>query len=192
MKIHTYSENELLEYGLKIEAALFLKQKPLSYSQLQDRFPELNKSHLQKIIKALIKRYQNIDSVLEIYQLNENSVGFRLNYSILSDPAVIKFTRGQDMTEAEVKTLAYVAYNQPVEELEILEMVGRGSKKALRNLRKNGFITFVRSKQTVLNEDGEEKAIKIKEFGTTPLFAEYFGIPNDINYIRENLENFIY
>ncbi|MHA1612618.1 MAG: SMC-Scp complex subunit ScpB [Promethearchaeota archaeon] len=176
------------QYKRCIEAALFIAGSPISVEMLSQRLRDIPYDQIEPLILELIRDYQNEDTALEIYQFAPHTFGFQVRNHVISDPSIAKFTKGSDFTPTEVKTLAFLASNQPIEGRDVTEFLGSGCKKAMRNLLSRGFIQMKKKSYIILNESEKEKKINIREYTTTQLFADYFDVPNQIDLIKEKLE----
>jgi segregation and condensation protein B len=87
-----------------------------------------------------------------------------------------KFSIKPLLTKGPLRTLSYVAYNQPVEQKQVSEARGSQAYKHLRTLEKMGLIS--RKKQgrmTIIN--------------TTADFADYLGLSTDRTSMRRQLRS---
>ncbi len=184
----TRNSVQQFQYKRCIEAALFLTGSPISVEMLSQRLRDIPYDQIEPLILELIQDYQKEDTALEILQFSPHIYGFQVKNHVMSDPSVNKFLKGSDFTPTEVRTLAFLASNQPIEGRDVTEFIGSGAKKAMRNLLSRGFIHMKKKSYTILNESEKEKKINIKEYTTTQLFADYFDVPNQIDLIKEKLE----
>ena len=79
---------------------------------------------------------------------------------------VRQFTNRPLLTVGPLKTLGYIAYNQPIEQSQVLEYRGVHVYTQLRLLEDMALIIRERT----------ERGVVIK---TTPFFADYFGLSQD-------------
>lgn len=177
------------QYKRCIEAALFISGSPISVEMLSHRLRDVPHDQIEGLILELIKDYQEEDTALEIYQYAPHTFGFQVRNHVISDPSIAKFTKGSDFTPTEVNTLAFLALNQPIEGRDVTEFIGAGAKKSMKTLLTRGFIRMKKKSYTILNESEQEKRVNIKEYSTTQLFADYFGVANQIELIKEKLES---
>ena len=171
-----------------IEAALFLAGSPISIEMLSKMIRDVPVELIEPLIQDLIQDYQEEDTVLEIYQFTPHTYGFQVRNTVISEPGIGRFTKGSDFTASEVKTLAFLASNQPIEGRDVIEFIGTGAKKAMKTLLTRGFIRMKKKSYTVLDESAKEKKVNIREYSTTQLFADYFDVPNQIEIIKEKLD----
>ena len=69
-----------------------------------------------------------------------------------------------------------------------MDFIGRGTKKALKNLYKQHLIKYNITEYSVLNENGDEVSRKVKIYTTTADLAQYLGVKNDPEVIRNSIE----
>ena len=179
---------ETIEVKLQLEALIFLAGNKITVDQLQKSFKDLNRKDLVFLIQVLQQEYSERHGALELYFYSKNSIGFRLKDAIHREPIVKSFTVGKEFNPIELKTLAFVGFFQPVEKEAIHDLVGRGSKKAINNLKIRDFIYAEKEEYLVLNGEGEEILLSTDIFKTTERFAKYFGVKNDIDTIKDWIE----
>ena len=180
---------ETIEVKLQLEALIFLAGNKVSIDELQRHFKNLKRKDIVDLIRLLQEEYSKRNGALELYFYNKNAVGFRLRDAIHREPIVKSFTAGTEFKPSELKTLAFVGFFQPVEKHEILDLVGRGSKKAINTLKIRDFIQAEKAEYSVVNAKGEEELLVADVFTTTERFAQYFGVKNDITIIKSRLNS---
>lgn len=148
-------ESENLQ--LQLEALIFSSSQGISLNEIKKILKIENSIIIKNLIKQINQIYIKNNSVLRI-SFDGKKFRHELLDSLLDHPIIQPFTAGSDMSLSQIKTLAFVAYNQPVEFQDIVDFVGRGSKKALENLVHRNFLSFYIEKYTILNEKGKEKS----------------------------------
>ncbi len=179
------------KWKLLVEAALFKAGKKTSIDALFLGLKIVPKHEITKIIKELISDYEHYNSALEICQYDSNTFGLQVKNEIMHDHGVSNFMEGQNFKPNEIKTLAFIAYNQPIELQDVIDFVGKAAKKSVNSLKREGFIQIAKNTYSVLNENGKEVDLRTKELSTTKIFADYLGIANDVNLIKEKIQEFI-
>ncbi len=179
------------KWKLLVEAALFKAGKKTSIDDLFLGLKIVPKHEITKIIKELISDYEHYNSALEIYQYDSKTFGLQVKNEIMHDHGVSNFMEGQNFKPNEIKTLAFIAYNQPIELQDVIDFVGKAAKKSVNSLKREGFIQIAKNTYSVLNENGKEVDLRTKELSTTKIFADYLGIANDVNLIKEKIQKFI-
>jgi len=177
-----------LENKLRLEAMVFLANPKIYFDEIQREFSNLSRSSLINLLNELKKDYNYINSALKLQIFNDLSARFILKDQVLQDPNLDKFTAGKDLSPNEIKTLAFICYFQPVEAQEVYDLIGRGSKLAVKNLKKRDFIKENRISYSILNENSEEIQKKVSNLSTTPTLAHYLNVRNDPEIIRNYIE----
>ena len=148
-----------LDPVLVVEAALFSAGKPLAVDEIAEN-TGLDKRKVPKALAELQRRYSEADTALEIGRAGEKwSMQVRTRYAE-------KTTRLAPM-EIPVKllrTLALIAYHQPILQSDLKEMVGPKVYDHIAELKELGLV-----KKRV-----HERSYLLV---TSERFPEYFGIP---------------
>ncbi len=141
-----------------VEAALFAAGKPILVEEICEA-SGLRPEVVKDALKALVKEYEARDSVLEIGKAGTKwAMQVR---SKASEPAA-KFAP-MEIPLKTLKTLALIAYHQPMKQSELVDMLGSKIYDHVPELIERGLIRA--------REEGVTKILT-----TTALFPEYFGI----------------
>lgn len=136
-----------------IEAILFAAARPVSMEELKKYLKE---REIKKAIKDLIEDYKQ--SAIEIVEIDGKYVmQLRNEYAEYAK----KFAP-MELSKALLKTLAIIAYHQPIKQSELKKIIGSQVYDYVKQLKKKGFI---RTKK-----EGKTKVIEL-----TPYFYDYFG-----------------
>lgn len=148
-----------------IEAALYAAGRPVDIDSLKLMIKTKSDKVLQKLVWELAQRYELRGSALEVMALPMNRAVMRLKpeYSMM----VKRYTSRPLLTSGPLKTLSYIAYHQPVEQIKVIADRGSHVYTHLKMMEEMGLITRER-----LNGRG-----CIIE--TTAYFSEYFGFGQD-------------
>ncbi len=141
-----------------VEAALFAAGKPVSVEEIQNE-TGLPVESIKKAIKELQAEYEKRDTVLEV-----GKAGTKWAMQVrrqAAEPAA-RFAP-MEIAPKLLKTLALIAYHQPMKQSELVEMVGSKAYDHVPELVERGLI---RSR-----EEGVTKLLT-----TTAAFPEYFGL----------------
>lgn len=141
-----------------VEAALFTSSGPLSMEELMDR-TNLSAERIENVLKDLERVYDMIDSAMRIGKVGGG-------YSIMLREEYVAYTEryvGAELTKGMMKTLATIAYNQPITQSELNRNIGSRVYEDVPALAEMGLIHAKKIGQT-------------KELTTTRRFLEYFGI----------------
>ena len=126
---------------LELEALIFSSSKGLSLKEIQKALKIEDVTIIPKLISEINDLNIQNNSVLYI-SYDGFQYQFNLKEKYLDHPVIQPFTAGSDLNKAQIKTLAFIAYNQPVEYQDIIDFVGRGSKKAIQVLLHRKFISY--------------------------------------------------
>ena len=141
-----------------MEAALFSAGRPVSVEEIGEA-TGLDPETIRTTLKKLIRSSRNRDTSLEVVK-----AGAKYAMQLKSElvPAAAKLAQ-MDIPKRLLKTLALIAYHQPLKQSELLEMVGQKVYDHVKELHKLGMIVESPSGQTKL-------------LSTSSRFPEYFGI----------------
>ena len=151
----------------KIEALLFVAgDDGLSIKQLEF-LTEAEETDIKEAVGGMAKRYLDeasgimIKELAGVYQLVTKQEVADTIQRLVENPTV------QSLSQASLEALAIIAYKQPITRVEIEDLRGVKSEKALHTLAGKGLI------QEVGRAEGTGRAIL---YGTTSEFLNYFGL----------------
>lgn len=151
----------------KIEALLFVAgDDGLSIKQLEF-LTEAEVTDIKEAVGGMAKRYSDeasgimIKELAGVYQLVTKQEVANTIQRLVENPTV------QSLSQASLEALAIIAYKQPITRVEIEDLRGVKSEKALHTLAGKGLI------QEVGRAEGTGRAIL---YGTTSEFLNYFGL----------------
>ena len=141
-----------------VEAALFSAGRPVSVEELQEA-TGLDSAVIRDALRKLIRSSKSRDTAIEVAK-----AGARYCMQVRKElvPAVTKLAK-TDIPRRLLKTLALIAYHQPIKQSALLEMVGPKVYDHVKELHRLGMILESPSGQT-------------KILSTSSRFPEYFGI----------------
>jgi segregation and condensation protein B len=154
----------------KIEAALFSAGRPLSIKEISDitSIPEVK---VERALTVLKEDYKSGESALEV-----SKAGDKWGMQVKSD--YMRYARAVARPEIKpklLKTLALIAYHQPVKQSKLNQMIGNKIYDHVKELSELEVISA-------------KPAGRTKTLTTTEKFSEYFGIPTtDTKEIKEYL-----
>ncbi|EGA89606.1 segregation and condensation protein B [Planococcus donghaensis MPA1U2] len=153
----------------KIEALLFVAgDDGLTLKQLQF-LTEVSVEELQKGIHELDERYNSsvsgiaLKELAGVFQLVTKQEVAETIQKLVENPTV------QALSQASLEVLAIIAYKQPITRVEVEDLRGVKSEKALQTLTAKGLV------QEAGRVEGTGRAIL---YGTTKEFLNYFGLKN--------------
>jgi len=147
-----------------LEAALYSAGRPLDVEELMQAIGTKSESVVEKFVDTLIAKLDARNCALEVRRLSGKRVAMQLRSPY--GEMVRQFTNKPLLTVGPLKTLGYIAYNQPIEQTQVLDYRGVHVYTQLRLLENMALISRERT----------EKGIMIK---TTSFFADYFGLSQD-------------
>lgn len=153
-----------------IEAALFAAGEALDIQALAKIIGKPI-SKTSSIVNILINEYCNRDSGIEIIDLGQRYVmQVKPTFTDLVRPVAPK-----ELSAPMLRTLAMIAYHQPVIQSNLVEMRGNTVYDHIKELTNRGLITSIPYGRT-------------KKLQTTPLFADYFGLEShDSKSIKQKI-----
>jgi len=141
-----------------IEAALFASGRILSLKELAD-LCGLSLERTRAMAMDLTAEYAKRSSALEIKCTGD---GFVMQVRTRLAGEVVSFAP-RELPAPLIRTLAIIAYKQPIKQSELVEIRGNKSYDHVRELVERGLINA-------------EKKGRTKELTTTRGFADYFGL----------------
>lgn len=148
-----------------LEAALYAAGRPIDMDTLKLAVGTRSDKMIMKLINELGLRYSARRSALEVRALPGKRAVMRLREKF--DGAVKRFSHRPLLTSGPLKTLSYIAYHQPVEQMRVIADRGTHVYSHLKMMEEMGLITRERI-------NGRGYLIE-----TTPYFADYFGFGQD-------------
>lgn len=155
----------------RIEAALYSAGRPLTIDEIVKASGIESRERVRRLLNELINKTKVAFKALEIAKLEDGTFVFQLKPSYA--PIIKKFSNKPQISNSVMKTLSYVAYEQPVTSKRLVEI--RGSKVYL-HLKELQDLEFISQKSSG----------RVKIYNTTPKFKNYFGI-SDIAMLKKSL-----
>lgn len=144
------------------EAALFMSPEPLALEQLAKLMGTESMAKARHAMDAAIEDFNKRNEVLEIVKTQDERYQMRVKNQFLGQVQHLAITT--DLSRAVLRTLAIIAYKQPIRQSIIVKMRGNKSYEHIAQLEEEGFIRKVKESNTFSLE-------------TTKKFEEYFGPP---------------
>lgn len=144
-----------------VEAALFTAGRPVGVAELVDA-TGLDTKAAKRAVKALEMEYdeKGPQSAIEVKQAGEKwAMQLKTTYVVHAARLA-----NMEIPKKTLKTLALIAFHQPLLQSELVEMVGSRAYEHVRELIDCGLVKA--------RQDGLSKRLT-----TAPEFPEYFGIP---------------
>lgn len=161
MRMNPRGETKQTKRLTMLEAALYAAGRPVEIENLKHMVRTRSDRVVLKLVRELAKRYQARGGALEIKELPGNRVIMQLKTEF--NKMVRSFTRRPLLSRGPMRTLSYIAYNQPVDQMKVVADRGSHVYNHLKMMEEMGLISRERL-------EGREVIIK-----TTSYFADYFG-----------------
>ena len=149
------------EVSARIEAALYSAGRPLSVDELIRASGTNSKEKTLRIVNELAKKTKATFKAIEIAQLEDGTYVLQLRPEYT--PLVRKFAQHPLVPSAALKTLSYIAYEQPVTSKRLVQIRGSQVYSHVKILEQLQFVEH-------------ENLGRLKVYRTTPKFQNYFGI----------------
>jgi len=159
------------EIVARIEAALYSAGRPLSLDELVKASGTNSKEKTHRLINDLGKKVKSTFKAIEIAQLEDGNYVLQLRPEYT--PLVRKFAQHPLLPPGALKTLSYVAYEQPVTSKRLVQIRGSQVYSHIKVLEQLQFVEH-------------ENLGRLKVYRTSPKFQNYFGI-TDLNAVKSRL-----
>jgi len=147
-------------YKPEIEASLFISGRIMSIEELARVCKTGNLSKIRRAVEELQKEYAERSSGIEIYII-KNSCGMRVSPKI--EDKIMHLAPEREMPASVLKTLALIAYKQPIAQSEVVRMRGNRVYHYIHKLVDMDLISAKKQGRT-------------KILTTTPTFGKYFQV----------------
>ena len=158
----------------ELEAILYASGRPVSLTALVAYLRLGSEMEVTALIRELSDAYDRDGSPLEISEVTGERVVLQLKPNF--NKQARRFSMKPILTAGPLRTLSFVAYNQPVEQREVATARGSHAYKHLRALEDMGLISR--------KKNGRSAIIK-----TTPSFADYLGLSPNRTSMRRQLRS---
>lgn len=126
-------------YESIIEAVLFAGGDPLKLKQISSII-ECNEKYTKRILDDMIIKYNDEKRGIKLICINDS-------YQLVTKPEnsdyvskLLKTNSRQSLSQAAMETLAIIAYKQPITRIDVDEIRGVKSDRAILTLQEKGFI----------------------------------------------------
>ena len=168
MRDRALPEHEIVA---RIEAALYSAGRPLSLDELVKASGTNSKEKTHRFVNDLAKKVKSTFKAIEIAQLEDGNYVLQLRPEYT--PLVRKFAQHPLLPSGALKTLSYVAYEQPVTSKRLVQIRGSQVYSHIKVLEQLQFVEH-------------ENLGRLKVYRTTAKFQNYFGI-TDLNTVKSRL-----
>ena len=156
----------------KLEAALYVAGRPLNLKTLGSIIGTRSKKKVRVLVDILLTSYQKRDGALELSELKGERFVLQLKPQYVS--YVKRLAMRPLLSKGPLKTLAYIAYRQPILKTKVISVRGSHAYNHLKELKTLNLITT--------ETFGRTKIIK-----TTDAFADYFNLSYDLRSLKRQL-----
>ena len=159
------------EITARIEAALYCAGRPLSVEDLIRASGTNSKEKTLRLLNDLANKINTTFKAIELAPLEDGTYVFQLKP--IYTPLVRKFAQHPLLSTAPLKTLSYIAYEQPVTSKRLVQIRGSQVYSHIKVLENMQFVAH-------------ENLGRLKVYRTTPKFQSYFGV-SDLDAIKSKL-----
>lgn len=161
------------EIAARIEADLYSAGRPLSLDELIRASGTNSKEKTHRVVNELAKKTNSTFRAIEIAQLEDGTYVLQIRPQYT--PLVRKFAQHPLLPPGALKTLSYIAYEQPVTSKRLVQIRGSQVYSHIKLLEQLQFIEH-------------ENLGRLKVYRTASKFQNYFGIA-DLNAVKSKLVN---
>ncbi len=159
----------------RLEAVLYASGRPLSLATIVAHLRLENEQEAKQLTLRLGEIYEQDGSPLEVRHLPEDRVVIQLKTDYTREAR--KFSIRPLLTAGPLRTLSYIAYNQPIEQREVAIARGSQAYQHIKQLVQLGFVD---------REKGKGRAKLLK---TTDDFADTLGLSRDRSNMKRQLRS---
>ncbi len=155
-----------------IEAALYVAGRPLDLKTLGRIVGSRSKRKVKELARILVKEYKRRNTSLEVLELEDERFVLQLKTDYASK--VRRLAVRPLLTDGPLRTLAYIAYKQPVSQKQVIAARGTHAYQHIRQLVEMGLVER--------EQRGRNKILRATEY-----FADYFGLSHNPAMMRRQL-----
>ena len=159
----------------RLEAILYASGRPLSLATIVAHLKLENEQEAKALTIRLGEIYAQDRSPIEVKHLPEDRVVIQLKTAYTKEAR--KFSIRPLLTAGPLRTLSYIAYNQPIEQREVAIARGSQAYQHIKQLVHMGFVD---------KEKGKGRAKLLK---TTDDFADTLGLSRDRSTMKRQLRS---
>lgn len=156
-----------------IEAALYVSGRPLDIKTLGTILKTRSKKKVQSYARTLMEDYNKRGGALEILEFDDGRFVLQLKTQYVAP--VKRLAMRPLLTTGPLKTLAYIAYHQPVVQSHVTAVRGSQAYSHIRELKRFGLITT-------------KKLGRTQVIQTSEVFADYFNLSRNSRLMKRQLQ----
>jgi len=157
-----------------LEAALYVAGRPLDLKMLCSVLRTRSVAKVKSLAKLLSEEYKARGMALEVLELADER--FVLQLKAEYTPHVRRLAIRPLLSAGPLKTLAYVAFRQPISQSHVIAVRGSHAYGHVRQLEELGLIV-------------KERVRRSSVIRTTEFFADYFGFSHDVRVMKRQLKD---
>ncbi|MEM3602396.1 MAG: SMC-Scp complex subunit ScpB [Candidatus Bathyarchaeia archaeon] len=159
-----------------MEAALYVSGRPLDLKELCQVLKTRSRNKAKRLTKMLAEEYASRNTALEILELKDERYVLQLKAEFT--PHVRRLVKRPLLSPGPLKTLAYIAFRQPIPQKLVIEVRGKHAYSHIKILKETGLVASERK--------GRASILR-----TTEYFADYFGLSHDTTAMKRELRNIL-
>ena len=156
-----------------VEAALYVAGRPLNLKELCSVLKTRSKRKAKNLAKTVMREYASRSTALEVLELKDERYVLQLKAEFT--PRVRRLVKRPLLSTGPLKTLAYIAYRQPVSQKRVVDVRGHHVYGHIKLLKEIGLVVGERR--------GRSSVLR-----TTEYFADYFGLSHDLSAMKRQLK----
>ena len=157
-----------------LEAALYVAGRPLDLKTLCSVLRTRSVAKVKSLAKQLSDDYKARGTALEVLELADERFVLQLRADFT--PQVRRLAIRPLLSAGPLKTLAYVAFRQPISQAHVIAVRGSHAYGHVKQLEELGLIV-------------KEKVKRSSMIKTTEFFADYFGFSHDTRLMKRQLRD---
>ncbi|MGQ9565147.1 MAG: SMC-Scp complex subunit ScpB [Candidatus Bathyarchaeales archaeon] len=155
-----------------LEAALYVAGRPLDLKTLCSVLKTRSEEKVKRLAKILADEYKARNTALEVLELADKRFVLQLKPDFT--PQVRRLAIRPLLSTGPLKTLAYIAFRQPVPQVRVIQVRGTHAYGHIKQLEELGLIARERVRRGMV-------------IRTTEVFADYFGLSHDVRLMKRQL-----
>ena len=157
-----------------LEAALYVAGRPLDLKTLCSVLHTRSVAKVKHLAKLLSEEYKARGTALEVLELADER--FVLQLKAEYTPQVRRLAIRPLLSAGPLKTLAYIAFRQPISQVHVIAVRGSHAYGHVKQLEELGLIV-------------KERVRRSSMIKTTEFFADYFGFSHDTRVMKRQLKD---
>jgi segregation and condensation protein B len=157
-----------------LEAALYVAGRPLDLKTLCSVLHTRSAAKVKNLAKLLSEEYKARGTALEVLELTDERLVLQLKAEYT--PHVRKLAIRPLLSTGPLKTLAYIAFRQPISQAHVIAVRGNHAYGHTKQLEELGLIV-------------KERVRRSSVIKTTEFFADYFGLSHDTHVMKRQLKD---